>query len=108
LKRLLEQGRAQAQCTRTANTCANLLKLWTFLGDLAVPPTNNEAERALRALVLKRRITGNWLRVFVAAEFVCEARRCWIVARRAESSKLRSFEWSKWRKPSNGNGYQRF
>ena len=56
VKRLLEQGRAQTQCTRTANTCANLLKLWSalwnFLGNAAVPPTNNDAERALRALVL--------------------------------------------------------
>jgi transposase len=62
VKRLLEQGCAQTQCTRTANTCANLLKLWpalwTFLSDAAVPPTNNEAERALRALVLKRKISG--------------------------------------------------
>ena len=50
-KRLLLQGSAQTQCTRTANTCANLLKLnpalWTFWDDPAVPPTNNESERAL-------------------------------------------------------------
>ena len=62
MKRLLEQGSAQRGCTRTANTCANLLKLWpalwTFLGNAGVPPTNNEAERALRALVLKRKISG--------------------------------------------------
>lgn len=62
VKRLLEQGRTQTQCTRTANTCANLLKLWpalwTFLRDATVPPTNNDAERALRALVLKRKISG--------------------------------------------------
>lgn len=62
VKRLLEQGSAQTQCTRTANTCANLLKLWpalwNFLGDVAVPPTNNDSERALRALVLKRKISG--------------------------------------------------
>jgi len=62
VKRLLEQGRVQTQCTRTANTCANLLKLWpalwNFLGNAAVPPTNNDAERALRALVLKRKISG--------------------------------------------------
>jgi transposase len=62
VKRLLEQGRAQTPCTRTANTCANLLKLWpalwNFLGSAAVPPTNNDAERALRALVLKRKISG--------------------------------------------------
>ena len=62
VKRLLIQGSTQAQCSRTAKTCANLLKLcsalWTFLADPAVPPTNNEAERALRALVLKRKISG--------------------------------------------------
>jgi len=62
IKRLLVQGSTQTQCTRTANTCANLLKLqpamWTFLDNPAVPPTNNEAERALRALVLKRKISG--------------------------------------------------
>ena len=62
IKRLLMQGSAQTKCTRTAKTCANLLKLypalWTFLEDEAVAPTNNEAERALRALVLKRKISG--------------------------------------------------
>ena len=62
IKRLLMQGSAQTKCTRTAKTCANLLKLypalWTFLEDAAVAPTNNEAERALRALVLKRKISG--------------------------------------------------
>ena len=62
IKRLLVQGSTQTQCTRTANTCANLLKLWpamwTFLGNSAVPPTNNAAEQALRALVLKRKISG--------------------------------------------------
>lgn len=62
VKRLLEQGSSQTQCTRTAKTCANLLKLWpalwNFLGNASVPPTNNDAERALRALVLKRKISG--------------------------------------------------
>ena len=62
IKRLLERGCAQTPCSRTAKTCANLLKLWpalwTFLGNPAVPPTNNEAEQALRALVLKRKISG--------------------------------------------------
>jgi transposase len=62
VRRLLTQASVQTQCTRTAKTCANLLKLWpalwTFLGNPAVPPTNNEAERALRALVLKRKISG--------------------------------------------------
>lgn len=62
LKRALERGSAQTQCTRTANTCANLIKLWaamwTFLHDETVPPTNNAAEQALRAVVLKRKISG--------------------------------------------------
>ena len=61
-KRLLLQGSAQTQCTRTANTCAKLLKLepalWTFLANPDVPPTNNSAEQAIRALVLKRKISG--------------------------------------------------
>jgi len=62
IKRLLEQGCAQTQCSRTSKTCANVLKLWPalwgFLDDKMVPPTNNEAEQALRALVLKRKISG--------------------------------------------------
>ena len=62
LRRLLEQAGAQTQCLRTARTCANVLKLWpalwAFLDDPAVPPTNNDAERALRPLVLKRKISG--------------------------------------------------
>ncbi len=60
--RLLTQGSEQLQCKRTAKTCENLLKLWpalwTYLDNAAVPPTNNDAERALRALVLKRKISG--------------------------------------------------
>lgn len=62
IKRLLAQGRAQALCSRTAKTCANLLKLWPamwrFVADDTVPPTNNGAEQALRTLVLKRKISG--------------------------------------------------
>jgi transposase len=62
IKRLLTQGTQQAGCSRTAKTCANLLKLetalWSFVGSKDIPPTNNEAERALRALVLKRKISG--------------------------------------------------
>ena len=62
VRRLLEQGCTQPHCARTARTCANVLRLWpalwTFLDHPAVPPTNNEAERALRALVLKRKISG--------------------------------------------------
>jgi transposase len=58
----LERGAAQSQCTRTANTCANILKLWpalwTFTTHDALVPTNNAAEQALRSLVLKRKISG--------------------------------------------------
>ena len=32
--------------------------LWTFLDNPTVLPTNNEAERLLRALVFKRKIAG--------------------------------------------------
>jgi len=62
LQRTLIQGRDQSVCRRTAATCANLLRawpsLWTFLRDPRVAPTNNEAERALRAIVIKRKISG--------------------------------------------------
>jgi transposase len=58
----LERGAEQSQCTRTANTCANILKLWpalwTFTTHDALVPTNNAAEQALRSLVLKRKISG--------------------------------------------------
>jgi transposase len=61
VKRLLQRG-TKVDCKRTNKTCANMLKLelalWSFLRDPTVPPTNNEAERALRALVLKRKISG--------------------------------------------------
>ena len=58
----LERGVQQAQCSRTANTCANILKLWpalwTFTTNPTLAPTNNAAEQALRSLVLKRKISG--------------------------------------------------
>ena len=57
----LQLGSTQDQCSRTANTCANLLKmwpaLWTFLRNPLVPPTNNAAERALRDYVIKRKLS---------------------------------------------------
>jgi transposase len=57
----LELGCAQTQCSRTANTCANLIKmwpaLWTFLHNPLVPPTNNAAERLLRDYVIKRKLS---------------------------------------------------
>jgi len=44
---------------KTAKTCANLLKLspslWTFVSVPGVEPTNNAAERAVRAGVLWRK-----------------------------------------------------
>jgi len=48
----LELGSTQTQCSRTANTCANMVKvwraLWTFFLNPLLPPTNNAAEPALR------------------------------------------------------------
>ena len=62
LERALIRGRDQTACRRTAATCANLLKsqpsLWTFLREPRVEPTNNDAERALRSIVIKRKISG--------------------------------------------------
>lgn len=56
------RGAQHSQCSRTANTCANILKLWpalwTFTTHDALVPTNNAAEQALRSLVLKRKISG--------------------------------------------------
>ena len=61
LHKHLQGGTAQGACSRTANTCANLLKiepaLWHFLRNPAVPPTNNAAERALRGFVIKRKLS---------------------------------------------------
>lgn len=61
VRRQLEIGSTQTECDRTANTCANLLKLWpamwTFLNNPLVEPTNNAAERALRDYVIKRKLS---------------------------------------------------
>ena len=61
VRQALERG-VEAGCRRTANTCANLLKLWPalwgFITHPGVEPTNNAAEQALRAIVLKRKISG--------------------------------------------------
>lgn len=58
----LIRGLEQTGCKRTRATCQNLLKLWPalwgFVDNPAVPPTNNEAERSIRAIVLKRKISG--------------------------------------------------
>ena len=62
VRQALEIGAAQQRCTRTANTCTNLLKLWPalwgFITHPGVEPTNNAAEQALRGIVLKRKISG--------------------------------------------------
>lgn len=62
LRQALQTGAAEQICSRTANTCANLLKLWPalwgFIDHPGVEPTNNAAEQALRTLVLKRKISG--------------------------------------------------
>ncbi len=62
LRQALQAGADQASCKRTANTCANLLKLWPalwgFITHPGVEPTNNAAEQALRIIVLKRKISG--------------------------------------------------
>ena len=61
IRRALEQGAGQTLCRRTAATCERLLNawtsLWTFLRRPDVAPTNNDAERALRPIVLKRKIS---------------------------------------------------
>jgi len=62
IRTALQRGAQQSHCTRTANTCANILKLWpalwSFTTNDAVAPTNNAAEQALRSIVLKRKISG--------------------------------------------------
>ena len=63
IRTLLEQC-AAGRHTRTANFAAGLLDeyeaLWTFcdVPDLAIDPTNNAAERAVRHAVLMRKIQG--------------------------------------------------
>jgi transposase len=61
LHKHLQDGAAQRTCSRTANTCTNLLKietaLWHFLRNPAVAPANNAAERALRGFVIKRKLS---------------------------------------------------
>jgi len=61
IKRVLKRVADQAHCSRSANTCANLLKLWPalwrFLDCPEVEPTNNQAERAIRGVVIRRKIS---------------------------------------------------
>lgn len=57
---LLEKGAACSN-KNTARTCQNLLDiepaLWTFWSNHNVPPTNNQAERQLRPLVISKKLT---------------------------------------------------
>jgi transposase len=59
--RALRRGQ-RSRCRKTAGTCQELLSheewLWTFVDVAGVHPTNNEAERAERAGVLLRKISG--------------------------------------------------
>jgi transposase len=61
VREALLQGSA-CGCRKTAATCRNLLsqeaKLWTFVWQEGVEPTNNAAERALRHAVLWRKCSG--------------------------------------------------
>ncbi len=46
---------------KTKNTCANIINvngsLWTFLSNPTVEPTNNQAERQLRPIVIWRKLS---------------------------------------------------
>jgi transposase len=59
---LVTLGRAQPAAAPSAVLCARIARyqteLFTFVADPAVPPTNNAAERALRPLVIARKISG--------------------------------------------------
>jgi transposase len=61
VREALIQG-ATCRCPKTAATCRNLTanepKLWTFVWQEGVEPTNNAAERALRHAVLWRKGSG--------------------------------------------------
>ena len=59
-ERLLDEA-AQSACARTQGKAKALLKyrpaLWTFVDVEGIPPTNNEAERALRHAVILRKLS---------------------------------------------------
>lgn len=61
IRRVLQRGAEQRICAKTANTCRNLLdmwpSLWRFASDPTIPATNNAAERALRGMVVRRKIS---------------------------------------------------
>lgn len=72
----------------------------------------NEHGNAVMKKQLKRHLVieffaNDWLRVSRTSEIVCKPRRCWILVRRSESARIRTFGWPKCREPSNGNGYRR-
>jgi hypothetical protein len=60
--RLLARCRAEAARAPHATLCKRVERyhpeLFTFVADPAVPPTNNAAERALRPLVVARKVSG--------------------------------------------------
>ncbi len=60
IERLLDEA-AQSACARTQGKAKALLKyrpaLWTFVDVEGIPPTNNEAERALRHAVILRKLS---------------------------------------------------
>jgi transposase len=59
--RTLIRASEQTDGAKTARTCRNVLDLWPALGRFtthpAIPPTNNLAERALRGIVIRRKIS---------------------------------------------------
>src|SRR5262245_23060500 len=61
VKQALLEG-SRCSCARTAATCFEILKveegLWAFARVEGLEPTNNAAERALRAAVIWRRVSG--------------------------------------------------
>ena len=60
IERLLDEA-SESPCTRTQGKAKALLKyrtaLWTFVDVEGIPPTNNEAERALRHAVILRKLS---------------------------------------------------
>lgn len=61
MRRTMTRAAEQNVCDKSARTCRNLLEmwhtLWRFTTDPAIPPTNNLAERALRGVVIHRKIS---------------------------------------------------
>ena len=73
--------------------------------DVSTPTVSPLRQRMLEDMRMRK--FDYWLRVFESMELVCKSRRCWILGRRAESARIRSFRRSKCRAPSNGNGSRR-